>query len=76
MGTQEKPSNQKERKSYNTFLKYSGLGLQMVVTLGLAGALGYWIDQSIGIKFPVFLLTFLIISLIGSLFILIKSLQD
>jgi len=76
MDKQEKPSNQKEQKSYNSFLKYSGLGLQMVITLGLAGAFGYWIDQSLGLQFPAFLLTFLIFALIGTLYLLIKNLQD
>lgn len=76
MGKQEKPSSQKEQKPYNTFLKYTSLGLQMVITLGLAGALGFWLDQSLGFQFPVFLLTFIILALVGTLYLLIKNLQD
>lgn len=76
MAKSPKPSSQREQKSYNTFLKYSSLGLQLVITLALAGGLGYWIDQKLGFRFPVFLLTFLIIALTGSLYLLYKNLQE
>ena len=75
MGSQQKPSSQKEQKPYNTFLKYTSLGLQMVITIALAGAIGYWIDSSLGIQFPAFLLSFIILSLAGIIILLIKNLD-
>ena len=73
MGSKEKPSSQKEPKSYNTFLKYTSLGLQMVITLAIAGALGFWIDTSLKFEFPVFLLTFIMGALGGIIYLLIKN---
>lgn len=75
MGNQKKPSSQKEQKQYNTFLKYTSLGLQMVITIAVAGGIGFWIDSSLGFRFPAFLLTFIIISLAGTIILLIKNLQ-
>jgi hypothetical protein len=47
-----------EQKPVNSFLKYSGLGLQMLVTIGVGAWLGHKLDQYLQLKFPVFLLTF------------------
>lgn len=71
---QQKPSNPQKPKQYNVFLKYTGLGLQLCVTIGVAGWLGYMLDQKLGFKFPAFLLSFIIIALVGSLYMLIKNL--
>jgi len=75
MGNQKKPSSQKEQKQYNTFLKYTSLGLQMVITIAVAGAIGFWIDTFLNFRFPVFLLLFIILSLTGTIILLIKKLQ-
>lgn len=72
MSQQNDQPDRKTSKQVNNFLKYTGLGLQMVVTLALAGALGYYIDTLIGWKFPVFLLVFLMGALAGTIYLLIK----
>lgn len=69
-----KPSSQKEQKSYNSFLKYTSLGLQMVITIGIAGWLGHLLDNKLQFQFPLFLLSFVLIALVGSLYLLIKNL--
>lgn len=45
MGNQKKPSSQKEQKQYNNFLKYSGLAIQMGVTVYLGNLLGVYLDE-------------------------------
>ena len=73
--TKTKPPSKKKKikKQYNTYLRYSGLAMQMVVTLGVAGLIGYWLDQQIGWKFPVLLLLFVFAALFGILYGIIKS---
>ncbi len=66
------PSDRKTSKQVNTFLKYTGLGLQLVITLALGGGLGYYVDSLIGWKFPVFLLLFLMAALAGSIYLLVR----
>jgi hypothetical protein len=67
------PSDKKASKQVNSFLRYTSLGLQIVITLAVAGGLGFWIDSRIGWQFPVFLLLFLITALIGVIYLLIKQ---
>lgn len=70
------PEKKKTKKQYNTYLKYSGLAIQMVVTIGLAGFAGYWIDKQIGWGFPAFLLLFIMLALAGIIYGIIKSSKD
>jgi len=42
----------------NAYLKYSSLALQLLITLGIFGWLGYWLDGYLGLSFPVFMLLF------------------
>ncbi|MBP9925274.1 MAG: AtpZ/AtpI family protein [Cyclobacteriaceae bacterium] len=49
-------------------MKYSSLGVQMVVTLGVGAWLGQKLDQYLNLKFPVFLITFVFL-LFGGLMV-------
>lgn len=57
MGLQE-PSPNKKSKTYNSYLKYSSLGIQLLGAIGVFGWLGYKLDQYLHIKFPAFMLLF------------------
>jgi undecaprenyl pyrophosphate phosphatase UppP len=73
-----KPEEQKTGRPsrVNDFLKYSSLGLQLVISLAIAGVLGYYIDQWIGWQFPVFLLLLVMLTLTGQIYLLIKRTND
>lgn len=45
---QPKPSKQREPKPYNNFIRYSGLAIQMAVTIYLGSLLGAYIDAKTG----------------------------
>jgi F0F1-type ATP synthase assembly protein I len=49
------PRNKKLNR-YNSYLKYSGLALQLLVTIAVCGWLGYKADQYMGNKYPIFML--------------------
>jgi F0F1-type ATP synthase assembly protein I len=59
----------------NKFLKYSGLGIQLLVTIGLAAFLGLKLDQYLELKFPVFLLSFVLLSFGGTMYHLYRTLN-
>jgi ATP synthase protein I len=65
----------KEDKTANSFLKYSGLGLQMLVTIGVGAWLGHKLDQYLELKFPVFLLTFVFVLFGGVMYQLYRALN-
>lgn len=77
MSKTEPPSKKKKaNKQYNTYLKYSGLAIQMLVTIGVAGFIGYWLDQQIGWKFPLLLMVFILAALFGIIYGIIKSSKE
>lgn len=65
----------KEKDNSNSFLKYSGLGLQMLVTLGVGAWLGIKLDQYFEFKFPVFLITFVFVLFGGIMYQLYRTLN-
>lgn len=69
----EDPSDQKRPKPYNSYLKYSSLAMQMVLTIGVAAWAGYKIDEYFELKFPAFLMTLTFISFGGIMYKLYRS---
>lgn len=68
----DEPKNKKNQ--LNSYIKYSGLGFQMMATLGIAVWGGIKLDEWLHLKFPAFTVALSCIALIGSLVILVRSL--
>lgn len=66
----------KKNKPVNAFLKFSGLGLQMLAAIGLGAWLGMKLDHYLEFKFPVFLLTFVFVIFGGMMYQLYRSLNN
>jgi hypothetical protein len=64
-----------KKEPVNNFIKYSGLGMQMLVSIGVGAWLGLKLDQYLGLKFPVFLLTFVFAIFGGLMYQLYRSLN-
>jgi hypothetical protein len=75
MASDNKQNLNKKQEATNNYLKYSGLAIQMLVTLGLAGWAGYYIDNKMGWSFPFALLSFILLAFIGLMVILYRSLN-
>jgi hypothetical protein len=69
------PLEQKKQKPSDSYLKYSGLGLQLLLTIGVAAWGGYKLDMYLGLKFPAFLLTFVFVAFGGSMYLLYRALN-
>jgi F0F1-type ATP synthase assembly protein I len=65
----------KKPKRSNDFLKYSGLGLQMLATIGVAAWLGLLLDRYLQFQFPLFLLLFVMLAFGGSIYQLYRSIN-
>jgi F0F1-type ATP synthase assembly protein I len=66
---------QQQPKKYNSFLKYSGLGLQMLATIGAGAWAGMKLDDYFEMKFPVFLITLVFLLFGGVMYQLYRSLN-
>lgn len=76
MGKDPEPSDKKSPKPFNTYIKYSGLAIQLVVTIGVAGWLGYLLDNYLSLQFPVFTIVFTMASFGGSFYLLFRSINN
>ena len=65
-----------EEQQENKFLKYSSLGVQLLVTIGLAAWLGMKLDAYLQLRFPAFLLLFVFASFGGMMYKLYQSIND
>ena len=65
----------KKSNRYNAYLRYSGLGLQLLITIGIAGWLGYKLDQYMGNKYPVFMLLLGFLGFGGSMYQIYRSIN-
>lgn len=75
MAKDQGPSDQNKPKPYNTYLKYSGLAIQLVVTIGVAGWLGHLLDNYLDLRFPLFIVIFTIAAFAGVLYQLYRSIN-
>ena len=76
MAKDQEPSGKKEQpKQYNSYLKFSGLAVQLVATIGLAGWLGYLLDNYLALGFPLFIIVFTLLAFSGAMFQLYKSMN-
>ncbi|MFZ6009663.1 MAG: AtpZ/AtpI family protein [Bacteroidota bacterium] len=60
---------------YNNYLKYSGLGLQLLASIGVCGWVGYKLDQWLGIKFPAFMLLLGLLGFAGTMYQVYRSIN-
>jgi hypothetical protein len=66
----------KSEKPPNQFLKYSSLGLQVFIAIGMSAWIGFKIDNWLSWKFPVFLLVFVLVSFGGMIYKLYRSFNE
>jgi ATP synthase protein I len=65
----------KEQPDSNNFLKYSGLGFQMIATIGLAAYAGIKLDEYFQVKSHMFTVVLMLLGVIGSMYLVIKGLM-
>lgn len=75
MADSQDPSQQQPRKpsQSNSYLRYSGLAIQLLGTIFLTGWIGYKIDQWLDMKFPLFMITLGFLGFGGIMFQVYRS---
>jgi hypothetical protein len=72
----EDPEKSVRRRRQNTVIRYGSLGMQMLLTIGVAGWLGHKLDEYLAIEFPAFLLVFVMLALGGTLYKLYRAVKQ
>lgn len=61
-------------KSVNNFLRFSGLGMQMGITIAIFAAIGHWLDQKMQTNQPYWTAGLALVGVLGSIISLIRQL--
>ncbi len=65
-----------KKREPSSYLKYGSLAIQLFVTIGVAGWLGYTLDNYLTLSFPAFLISFVIISFGAMMYRVFKQLNE
>lgn len=71
----KKEEDRNPKQEINSYLKYSGLGLQLLLVILVSGWIGYKIDKLLSFKFPVFMLLLGFAGFAGTLYQLYRKLK-
>ncbi|MDF3078106.1 MAG: hypothetical protein K0S09_1995 [Sphingobacteriaceae bacterium] len=66
----------KQKKPLDSYIRYSGVGFQMIAIIGICTFIGYKIDQYRGSEQLIFSAVFGLIGVCVSLYVVIKSLNN
>jgi F0F1-type ATP synthase assembly protein I len=56
MAESQEPSPPRRPSQYNSYLKYSGLAIQLLASIAICGWIGHKLDQWLNFKYPIFML--------------------
>ena len=73
MNQNNQKKQKKSKNSINDYAKYSGLAFQMVAIIGLGVFGGIKLDSLLKIDFPVFTVTFSLVSVVLAIYLAIKD---
>jgi F0F1-type ATP synthase assembly protein I len=65
----------KKPNPYNSYLKYSGLAVQLLGAIGVCGWIGHKIDHWLDLKLPVFMLVLGLLGFGGTMYQVYRSLN-
>jgi F0F1-type ATP synthase assembly protein I len=62
------PNNQKSKKRFDDFIRYSNLAFEMIAIMAAGTGAGWAVDHWLELKFPVFTLVLMVLSVIGAIY--------
>lgn len=65
--------DQKPKKQFDDFIRYSSLAFEMMIIMGIGVWLGVKLDQWLSMSFPVFTLGLMILAVIGAIYHAIRK---
>jgi F0F1-type ATP synthase assembly protein I len=73
---QDKQDNIEVRKELSSYVRYSGMGFQMIAVIGIFMFIGYKIDQWLEAEKLLFTAIFGMLGVCASLYLIIRSLKN
>ena len=76
MAASQDPSRPNRKPSpYNSYLRYSGLAIQLMAAIAIMGWLGYKVDDWLNLEYPIFMLALGLVGFAGSLYQVYRSIN-
>jgi hypothetical protein len=73
---EQQPTPSGRKPPSNSYLRFGGFAFQLLGGIGIAGWLGHQLDLYFSLKFPAFLLLFILVVLSGMLYQINKKLNE
>ncbi|MFN3403825.1 MAG: AtpZ/AtpI family protein [Cytophagaceae bacterium] len=70
------PKDSEKKKPLNSYIKYSGMAVQMIVTMVLGAWAGMKLDAHFQVKSHLFTIFLLLFAVVASIYLVIKSLMN
>lgn len=67
--------DENKKKSLNNYIKYSGMGFQMLATIGVFAFIGYKIDEKRHTSEPIFTAILSLVGVVASMYQIIRGLK-
>ena len=61
-------------KNVNNFLKFSGMGIQMALTIAIFAGIGYWLDKKMETEQPYWTAVLSLVGVFGGIYSVIRQL--
>jgi len=68
-------NNQKQKKSLNRYVRFTGIAFQLGATIYLAAYVGKWLDNKFLMEKKIFTLVLILVGLITSIWSMVKQLD-
>ena len=68
-------NNQKQKRSLNKYVRFTGIAFQLGATIYLAAYIGKWLDTKFLMEKKIFTLVLILIGLIASIWSIVKQLD-
>ena len=62
-------------KQPDQFSRFTGLGFQLLLTIGILGYLGYWLDGQLN-TLPLFMVLLILAALAGNIYMILRAGRD
>lgn len=67
------PNIQKSKKKFDDFIRYSNLAFEMIAIMAVGTGAGWAIDHWLVLKFPIFTLVLMVLSVIGAIYHVVRK---
>lgn len=71
-----RPNLNESKQSYNKYIKYSNIGLQMLIIIAAGAFGGQWLDKRLGLETPIFTIILSLLGVVVAIVLVVRSILN